>query len=178
MVLEYSNSVDFCILTFILWPCKFSLLVLVVCFLGVYFFTICHINNHILRREIILIFLSYWSVCPICLFTYLFSFIALKRSPVYCWVELVRLRILSLFSVREESFQYFTKYNINTVSHHLLRSSLCSRQTLTWHPKILTSFYSYPCVICFSWVWAGHIDLLLMNRAQQKWWNITLKFRS
>lgn len=159
-------------MTLQIFPISFSS----VFFRGI-FFTICHINNRILRREIILVFLSYWSVCPICLFTYLFSFIALKRSPVYCWVELVRVCILSLFSVREESFQCFTKYNINTVSHHFLRSSLCSRQTLTWHPKILT-FYSYPCVICFPWVWAGHIDLLLMNRAQQKWWNITLKFRS
>lgn len=159
-------------MTLQIFPISFSS----VFFRGIFFYNLPYKQSYPQKRDNFSI--SFLLICMPYLFTYLFSFIALKRSPVYCWVELVRVRILSLFSVREESFQYFTKYNINTVSHHLLRSSLCSRQTLTWHPKILTSFYSYPCVICFSWVWAGHIDLLLMNRAQQKWWNITLKFRS
>ena len=34
-----------------------------------------------------------------------------------------------------------------------------------------------PCVICSPWVWAVPSGFLLMNRGQQKWWDVISKIR-
>lgn len=64
-------------------------------------------------------------------------------------------------------------------SHALMPRPLtaCSRQLPTRSPSAPHLLYPRSCVISSPWVQTGASDLLLTNRTQQRWWDITPMIR-
>ena len=48
-------------------------------------------------------------------------------------------------------------------------------QPLKWLPVVSASWYSHPCVIPITWVWAESCESLSVNRIWKMWWDLTVE---